>query len=203
MRLGELLPVVQRRIMEQTTYFGVPALQNPLDFWIYQEIVHETRPDAIVEIGTRFGGTALALAHLCDAAQRGRVISVDLSHEDVPDIVRDHPRITLIEGNALDCFDAVSSRLDTAESCFVIEDSSHTYENTLEVLRRYSFLVRAGGYFVVEDGICRHGLQLGPSPGPYEAVETFVAENRDFEIDRSREGFIVTWNPKGYLKRIR
>jgi cephalosporin hydroxylase len=59
-----------------------------------------------------------------------------------------------------------------------------------------------GGYFIVEDGICHHGLEIGPSPGPYEAVETFVAERSEFEIDRSREAFGITWNPKGYLKRV-
>jgi hypothetical protein len=33
-------------------------------------------------------------------------------------------------------------------------------------------------------------------------VETFVAENNAFVIDRSREKFLITWNP-GYLKKVR
>ena len=59
----------------------------------------------------------------------------------------------------------------------MIEDSSHTYDNTLAVLRTYSGLTQVGDYFIVEDSICHHGLEVGPSPGPYEAIEAFVAEN--------------------------
>uniref|UniRef100_A0A7V5XHZ6 Uncharacterized protein n=1 Tax=Thermodesulfobacterium geofontis TaxID=1295609 RepID=A0A7V5XHZ6_9BACT len=32
-------------------------------------------------------------------------------------------------------------------------------------------------------------------------METFLAENSDFEADREKESFIITWNPKGYLRR--
>jgi cephalosporin hydroxylase len=46
-----------------------------------------------------------------------------------------------------------------------------------------------------------HGLPVGPNPGPYEAVETFLRENNQFEADRGKESFVITWNPKGYLRR--
>ena len=42
-----------------------------------------------------------------------------------------------------------------------------------------------------------------PRPGPYEAIEAFTAENDDFVIDRDRERFLITWNPKGYLQRVK
>ena len=42
---------------------GVPAAKNPLDAWVYQEIVYETRPEAIVELGSAYGGGTLFLAH--------------------------------------------------------------------------------------------------------------------------------------------
>ncbi len=45
------------------------------------------------------------------------------------------------------------------------------------------------------------GLDVGPNPGPYEAIDAFVAENDGFEIDRDMESFLITWNPKGYLRR--
>ncbi|WP_205127274.1 MULTISPECIES: CmcI family methyltransferase [unclassified Okeania] len=69
------------------------------------------------------------------------------------------------------------------------------------MLRTYSTLIKTGDYFIVEDGICHHGLPVGPKSGPYEAIEAFVNENSDFEIDRGRESFLITWNPKGYLRR--
>jgi cephalosporin hydroxylase len=201
MPLGKVLDIIQDRIMHQTTYFGVRALKSPFDHWIYQEIIFETKPDVIIEIGNKDGGGALSLAHICDLLGRGRVIGLDLSHENVPEHVKNHPRITFVEGDACECFEYVESLISKDESVLAIEDSSHTYDNTLNVLRTYSKLIRPGDYFIVEDGICHHGLSVGPKPGPYEAIETFVNENADFEVDRSKESFLITWNPKGYLRR--
>lgn len=200
--LRDVLPIIQHRIMTSTTYFGVPALQNPLDYWVYQEILFEVRPDVVVEIGTRCGGTTLALAHLCDALGSGHVVGVDQTLEVVPEIVRNHPRIHLIEGDACASYPAVASLIAEGARVILIEDSSHEYSQTLEVLRSYSPLVGRGSYFIVEDGICHHGLEVGPKPGPYEAVEAFLAENASFEADRSRESFLITWNPKGFLRRV-
>ena len=35
-----------------TWWLGHRVLKNPLDLWIYQEILHELKPDQIVETGT-------------------------------------------------------------------------------------------------------------------------------------------------------
>ncbi|MEO6727112.1 MAG: CmcI family methyltransferase [Blastocatellia bacterium] len=201
--LGHILPVMQERIVNGTTYFGIQTLKNPLDFWVYQEMLYQQQPDVIIEMGNRFGGSTLALAHFCDLLGKGKIIGLDISHELVSDLVHAHPRITLIEGDACESFSKVASLIGPQESVLVIEDSSHTYENTLNVLRTYSPLVKPGGYFIVEDSICHHGLEVGPQPGPYEAIETFIAENSDFVSDRSQEGFLITWNPKGFLLRVK
>ena len=39
-------------------------------------------------------------------------------------------------------------------------------------------------------------------PGPLEAVEEFLARTDEFEIDREREKFLITFNPRGYLRRV-
>ena len=200
--LREVLPVMQERIMTNTTYFGVPALKNPLDFWVYQELITQQQPDVIIEIGNRYGGSTLALAHYLDLLGQGRLIGVDISHELIAERVRQHPRITLLEGDACEVFEQVAGLVNTQERVLIIEDSSHTYENTLAVLRTYSPLLKPGEYFIVEDSICYHGLEVGPKPGPFEAIETFVAENAAFMIDRSKEDFLITWNPKGFLRRV-
>jgi len=201
MPLRDVLSIVQESIITKTTYFGIGAQKSPMDAWVYQEIVYETLPDVIIEIGTAHGGGTLFLAHLCDLLGKGRVIGLDISHQNVPDTVRKHPRISLVEGDACQNFEYVEKMISKDERVLVIEDSSHTYENTLNVLRVYSGLVKLGDYFIVEDSICHHGLVVGPYPGPYEAIETFVTENKEFEIDRTREHFLISWNPKGYLKR--
>jgi cephalosporin hydroxylase len=166
--------------MNESTYFGVKLLKSPTDFWVYQEIIYETRPDVIIEIGNYYGGSALALAHICDCLGHGRVIGVDLSHANVQETVRRHARITLIEGDAGLSFDRVASLIEPEDKVLIIEDSSHTYENTLQAPNTYSPLVKPGGYFIVEDGICHHGLDGGPFPGRFEAVETFVSQRADF-----------------------
>ena len=201
--IGQVIPMIQHRIMNESTYFGIKAWKSPLDFWIYQEMLYELKPDVIIEIGNYSGGSTLALAHMCDCLGKGKVIGIDVSHSDVAARVKAHPRITLIEGDACACFQRVTDLIKPADHALVIEDSSHTYDNTLRILETYSVLVKPGGYFIVEDGILHHGLNGGPFPGPYEAVETFVDRNQKFVIDRSREAFLITWNPKGYLRRIR
>jgi cephalosporin hydroxylase len=201
MQLREYLPLLQSRIMRETHYFGVKALKNPLDFWVYQEIVHDTRPDVIVEIGNNWGGSTLALAHLLDLHEHGRVIAIDIDQSKIPDSVRDHRRVSLIESDAVACATEVRERIGPQERVLVIEDSAHTFDNTLAVLRAYSPLTRPGDYFIVEDSICHHGLDVGPNPGPYEAVEAFINENPRFEVDRGKESFLITWNPKGFLRR--
>ncbi len=200
--LRQVLPVMQARIMTNTTYFGVPALKNPLDFWVYQELITQQQPDVIIEIGNRYGGSTLALAHFLDLLGKGRLIGVDISHALIAARVRAHPRITLLEGDACQVFEQVAGCVNAEERVLIIEDSAHTYENTLAVLRTYSPLLKRGEYFIVEDSICHHGLDTGPKPGPYEAIETFVAENAAFVVDRGKEDFLITWNPKGFLRRV-
>jgi cephalosporin hydroxylase len=199
----KVLEIMQEHLRTKSTYFGVPSIKSPTDSWTYQEIIYEMKPDVIVEVGNETGGSTLMLAHLCDLLGKGKVIGVDISHAVIHESVKKHPRITLIEGDACGSFEKVKSLIKNDDRVLVIEDSSHTYENTLNVLRTFSELVRVGDYFIVEDSNCHHGLDTGPNPGPYEAIEKFISENKDFTIDRGKEAFFITWNPKGYLKRVR
>ncbi len=201
MSLFKVLKVIEDRIMTKSTYLGIKTDKSPFDFWIYREIIFETKPDVIIEIGIANGGSTLALAHICDILNSGKVIGIDRSLAQVPEHVKNHPRITFIEGDACRSIKKARKLISKEENVLVIEDSNHTYDNTLNVLMTYSKLLRPGNYFIVEDSICHHGLSVGPKPGPYEAIETFVNVNSDFKIDRSRESFLITWNPKGYLKR--
>jgi cephalosporin hydroxylase len=200
--LSRVLPVMQKRIMEGSTYHGIPTLKNPLDFWIYQEILWECRPDFIVEIGNFRGGSTLALAHTCDLLRNGKILAIDTNHDQISSEVRGHPRIKLITGDACDVLSRVRRAVPKGASVMVMDDSVHTYEHTLKVLNAYADLVSVGNYFIVEDGICHHGLDIGPEPGPYEAIETFMRTAENFVIDRNKENFGITWNPKGYLRKI-
>jgi cephalosporin hydroxylase len=82
-------------------------------------------------------------------------------------------------------------------------DSNHHKEHVLSELRAYSRIVTVGQYLIVEDTNL-NGRPVLPEygPGPHEAVQEFLAEDRRFEVDRSREKFMMTFNPGGFLKRV-
>src|SRR4051812_11447754 len=87
---------------QTTTWFGVPAQKCPMDIWMYQEIIHRTRPEVIIETGVRWGGSALYLAHLLDLIGGGVVLGVDITLALVQEATRKHPRITLTEASSTD-----------------------------------------------------------------------------------------------------
>lgn len=208
MPISELVNQVQNQIINNTTYFGIKTFKNPFDFWIYQEIITEVQPDIIIEIGNFSGGSTLALAHILDNLGKvdAKVIGIDINHTPVSKKAKEHKKINFITGNAIERVDQVKNFIRKDDVVLVIEDSSHVYEDTLEMLKLYSPLVTKGSYFIVEDSIISNGLDIkyiNHNGGPYKAINEFVENNHDFEIDRKREKYILTWNPKGFLKRIK
>ena len=87
-------------------WLGAQALKNPLDLWVYQEIMVETRPELIVETGTYRGGSALFLASICELLGTGEVISIDIEpvRDDYPSPSADHvPRRPLVDRSRTSC----------------------------------------------------------------------------------------------------
>jgi cephalosporin hydroxylase len=189
-------------VYRRTYWRGVETQKCPLDLWIYQEILHELRPDVIVETGTFTGGSAFYLATLFDVLGGGRVITVDL--EPQPNLPV-HPRITYISGLSSTAPEAVSrvrALLKPGESVMVILDSDHSRNHVLDELRLYARMVTPGQYLIVEDtNINGHPALPAFGPGPMEALDDYLKEDDAFEIDPNREKFYMTFNPRGYLKR--
>jgi len=181
---------------------GKSAMKFPLDAWIYQEIIHEVQPDVIMEIGNLYGGSTLFLANMLDLENKGKVIAIDIDHSHID---FEHKRINWITGdvNSQEVISKVRSLLKPDDKVIIIEDSSHTFDNTLEVLRNYCRFVSVGSYFIVEDGVCKYPFIDGPKPGPYEATQEFLKNHQEFIVDKSKGKFVLTYNPGGYLKRIR
>ena len=68
----------------------------------------------------------------------------------------------------------------------------------------YADLVTVGSYVVVEDtNVNGHPAYPEFGPGPMEAVDAFLAEDDRFEVDAGREKFFMTFNPRGYLRKVR
>ena len=180
-------------VEKESKWMGARALKNPLDAWIYQEILYEVRPQTIVELGSAYGGSALFLAHMLDLLGAGKVISVDHWHGEF-DV--DHPRITKVTGKTTEVVDQVAALCEG--TTLVIHDASHEEEMVLADLRLYSPLVTSGSYLIVEDGA--RDLLSGKT-GPLTATKRFLEDTDEFELDQSRERFLLTYNPGGFLRR--
>jgi cephalosporin hydroxylase len=96
----------------------------------------------------------------------------------------------------------VAERARTAGTVLVVLDSDHSRDHVLAELRAYAPLVTPGSYLVVEDtNVNGHPVYEAFGPGPMEAVLDFLKERDDFEVDRSREKFLLTFNPGGWLRK--
>jgi cephalosporin hydroxylase len=145
---------------------GVPCLKTPLDLWIYQEILFETRPSLVVETGSHArAGSALFLAHVLDAIGAGDLVSIDvLADPGRPT----HPRIRWVAGSSSDprVVDPIFAGRDPAERRLVVLDSDHSKAHVLAELSLLAPRVARGGYLIVEDTNVNGHPVCGARPGP-------------------------------------
>ncbi|MCC6608240.1 MAG: class I SAM-dependent methyltransferase [Burkholderiales bacterium] len=185
-------------------YRGVRTLKSVADMWSYQEIIHDLDVQWIIETGTRHGGSALYFADLLTLrGARGKVVSIDVDAES--NWVGEHPKIEFLYGDsaAPDMVRLVESMLvEPRGRLFVILDSDHSRDHVLRELRAYVPLMRSGDYLVVED-TCINGHPVRPEfgPGPWEAVDEFLAECPGLlRHDVGREAkFGFTCAPRGFF----
>ena len=191
-------------IYGHVTYMGIPTLKCPLDLWIYQEIIWEYRPDVIIETGTYLGGSTLFLADtLKNAEIDGTVFAIDIVDKVRPLIANKNNNIRFIWGSStnIDLVDTLYSMVG-GKNTLVILDSIHTKEHVLDELNIYSRFIKPNGYIIVEDtNLNGHPVRNDWGDGPMEAVNEFLIQNSDFMIDSTKEKFLMTFNPRGYLKK--
>jgi cephalosporin hydroxylase len=190
-----------QQIYNDTYWMGVAVQKTPFDLWTFQEIINDIRPDVLVEAGTYMGGSAYYFASLMDLMDHGQVVTIDIVEQET---WPRHPRINYIVGSSTsaEVIEQVKSFINEGDTVMVTLDSDHTGDHVLNELRLYSDLVTPGSYLVVEDTQFNgHPIQPNWGPGPMEALEEFLSENDDFEVDESREKFLFTFNPSGYLRK--
>lgn len=185
-----------------TRWLGTRVSKCPLDLWAYQELIFETKPDVIVETGTFEGGSASYFASLCELLGQGVVVTIDIEQRDGRPA---HERINYISGSstAPETLEQVRALTAGASSVLVVLDSDHRAEHVLAELRAYAGFVTVDNYMVVEDtNVNGHPVAPEFGPGPFEAIGRFLDEDRRFVIDHSREKFLLTFNPSGYLHKV-
>jgi cephalosporin hydroxylase len=195
-----------------TKWMGVSVQKCPLDLWIYQELIFELRPDLIIETGTCFGGSALFMAQVCDLIGYGNVITIDI--KEVKD--KYHQRVQYLKGSSIDkstidvvadrvnkhSVDVMAGRFGKPPVVMVVLDSDHSRDYVIKEMECYAPFVTKGSYLIVEDSdVNGHPICPDHGPGPAEAITDFIKTHPEFEVDLSREKFMMTQNPGGYLRR--
>ncbi len=181
--------------------------KNPFDLLIFAQIIRDVQPDYIIETGTFDGGSAKFYASILDQIGSGQVYTIDIEQR----VKLDHPRITQFIGKSISAkiFNEITGIFDTffqedPPTVMVILDSDHSKANVFDEMMTWGWLVNPGSYMIVEDtNINGNPVKQSWGEGPMEAVEQYMREfPNQFRIDRSREIFPFTYNPKGFLKRI-
>lgn len=188
---------------QKIKYKGIQAIRCPFDYVIYQMILHEVRPDLIIEIGTNNGGSAIYLSDLMDNFNiEGEIHSIDINNS-AKENVRNYKRIQLFtEGWEKYDLDLTKS----FNKVLVIEDAAHTYSCTMGAIEKFAPVVSKESYLIVEDGIIDDlGMKEKFNGGPLKALREFLPMHPEFIVDRNwcdMFGKNATFNVNGYLKKV-
>lgn len=202
----KLLDSIQTGVM-RNSYREIPFLKSPFDVCLYMQLIARLRPLTVIEIGTKFGGSALWFADMLTAhGLTGRVVTVDID----PQVTFVDDRIVVRKGDARSLGETLAEVfLDSLpHPWLVVEDSAHLFETTFAVLQFFDRKLISGDYMVVEDGVVSY-LSAKPyrsyKDGPNVALERFLSAHPErYSIDTElcdHFGYNVTYNPNGWLKR--
>ncbi len=186
-------------------WLGKQVVKSPVDLWVYQEIISETKPEMLIETGTSGAGSAFFFATLFDLIGCGHVTTVD--KDCYPHMRVDHPRITYLVGDSLS--EEIARQMRNAAAgkrTMVSLDSLHTYAHVSAELALYGEMVSPGCYLVVEDTGLGNPTGAG-DPALWAkraaagAAAEFLAAHPNFEVDKSRERHLFTSNHDGWIRR--
>ena len=200
-------------------YAGVRLLKFPEDLRAYEHLMWLSRAEVVIELGARFGGSALWFRDRLRALasyrhiERPLVISVDIDPElaraGVESADPGAVGIEILDGDVTDPAlpDRVAELVPEGASCLVIEDSAHVYETTRAALEGFARFVQPGGFFVVEDGcVDIDELRLKPDwprgvlPALYDWLAT--PDGLRFAVREDLELYGLSCHPNGFLQRI-
>ncbi|KKM81190.1 hypothetical protein LCGC14_1332320 [marine sediment metagenome] len=198
----------QKRVWEDTNWLGIPCWKLPFDAWILQEIIVNTKPDFLIETGTGHGGSALFYASIMELVGHGKVITIDV--EDKVKFKHDfastiwNKRVRRLLGKSIDrsVYGAITKTV-VGSTVMVVLDSWHSKYYVTEELGIYSHLVTKDNYLIVEDTHINNPVPWKWGDGPMEAVDDFLKKNDNFKPEKWCEKFGLTFNPKGFLRRVK
>jgi cephalosporin hydroxylase len=199
-------------------YAGVRLLKFPEDLRAYEHLLWLSRASVVIELGARFGGSALWFRDRLRTLQSygliddPLVISIDIDAEPArAGIESADPTgagIEILDGDVTDpgLPERVARLVPAGASCMVVEDSAHVYETTWAALEGFSRFVRPGGFFVVEDGcvdVEELRVQDDWPRGVLPALHDWLATpaGREFLVREDLELYGISCHPSGFLQR--
>lgn len=188
-------------VWHYTKWRGRIIHKCPMDLFIYQEILTETRPDLVIETGTHLGGSACFLRDmLLLLGVNAKVVTIDINPTEQESRVSG---VEYVNSSSTDLeLVARLARESRGRKTMVILDSDHSRAHVGRELELYAPMVSPGQYLIVEDtNLNGHPILPDYGPGPMEATDEFLTRHHEFERDFSREKFYFTFNPGGYLRR--
>jgi cephalosporin hydroxylase len=200
----------EARIWEKNSWFGVPCWKLPMDAFVIQELIFELEPDFIIETGTGMGGSAFFYASIMELMGHGQVVTCDtidktqFKNHYMKNVLN---RIHMVHGSSTNqlVLKEIKKIVGDTTDNIVLLDSDHRCNHVLTEIGAYESFVGKGYYMIVEDthaGNPGHPIKWKyDNKGSYEAVEAFLKMNDDFEIDWRCEKHLMTFNPRGYLRR--
>lgn len=203
----ELRPVVDvaaslaTLVGDEHDHDGMLKLQTDLDR--YAQIIAASRPEVIVETGTRTGASARWFAR-----QGLDVITVDIEAKWMRD--SDDPVLYLVGDSADPAVIEHVRELVAGRRCTVSLDSDHSAGHVAAEIEAYGSMVSPGCYLVVEDGIFGYAPQqlrdrhfpAGLEGSPLDAIAALLHGNpdwcRDLAVERLHP---TTHHPAGWWVR--
>lgn len=210
---------ISSRYSYNFTWMGRPIIQYPQDMIAMQEIIWDIKPDLIIETGIAHGGSLIFYASMLELIGKGEIVGIDIDIRDHNrKEIESHPmfkRIKMIQGSSIDpaIVAEVKKHTEGKKTILVTLDSNHTHDHVLAELNMYSPFVTLNSYMVVydtiveklpEDHLPGHVRPWGIGDNPWTALNSFIGENPQFEIDYAiNNKLLISVAPDGYLKRIK
>lgn len=199
-------------------YAGVRLLKFPEDLRAYEHLLWLSNASVVIEIGARFGGSALWFRDRLRTLQsygqidRPLVVSIDIEPELAREgVLAADPTSDGIEVIGGDVTDPelparVATLVPDGARCLVIEDSAHVYDTTLAALKGFTRFVQPGGFFVVEDGcvdVDELRLKEDWPRGVLPALHDWLATEQGaaFVVRDDLELYGLSCHPSGFLQR--
>ena len=184
-----------------TSWLGRAITSAPTDLLAYQELIVEIRPDVVIETGAGDGGRSLFLASILEMVGHGRVVAIGAVADDRPT----HDRLVHLDGDLLG--GALDDRLVELVGdgrAMVVLGSVADRATTRREFEKLERFVPVGSCVVVAETIV-NGNPVWPAfgPGPAEGVKQILGEHGEFVADRGLEKYSLTFNPGGFLRRVR